>query len=327
MLSRLEPGDINAVMDAVTRLDDVSAEEILECLKRLAEEAERWKQVDVEPSSELAEAKKQLDNALSVVPSKREKKLQTDQPFAFLTETIPPIRDHVLSDEHPKNIAIILSCMPPQTASECMKGLEPNLKVSVIKRLCELEEVREEEVIGLVYAMRMRLNKLLSSRAATKLGVQSAAEMLSCTDPTLRETLLTYVGQTDPDLAYKLQRSVFGIERLVGMPDEDIKLILKHVDTSNWAPAIKNASLDLIEVILNNLGENPRVLLAREIEESGLVSEEDEGVARKNIIQVVLELARDGKIELRKSGPRPVTSFFALQESDAPHKTFEITAN
>ena len=95
------------------------------------------------------DAKRQLDIALSRSVSPVERTVQSDQPFQFLIETIPTIRNHVLSDEHPRNIAIVLSSFAPEVASNCMNGLDANLRISVIKRLCELDEVLEEEVTEL----------------------------------------------------------------------------------------------------------------------------------------------------------------------------------
>lgn len=320
LLARLEPGDMKSVMEAITRLDDVSAEQISACLKKLADDAERWKGTQESDSSpEVAAAKKQLDNALSIVPKKPDWKTNQEQPFDFLLETIPVIRNHVLEDEHPRNVAIILSCFPPEVASQCMNGLEPNLRISVIKRLCELEEIEEEEISELGYALRMRLNKLLNSRAAKTIGMQTAAELLSCSNPSLQESLLTHVGQTDPDLAHKLQRSVIRIERLLTLESEEIKLVLKNVDTACWAPAIKNASPELIDLIMVNLADHPRQLLAQEINEIGAVTSEAEGEARKSIVQVVLKLAREGKIELQRTGPRQKAA--ALPLGNLPEST------
>ena len=317
LLSRLDPGDMKEVLDAVTRLDDVSADQILSCMKKFAEDAERWRLIEGgESSPELEEAKKQLDEALSIVPKKPTWQTKKDQPFAFLLETIPVIRNHVLSDEHPRNVAIVLSCFPPEVASQCMNGLDDNLRVSVIKRLCELEEIDESEISELGYALRMRLNKLLNSRTAKTIGMKSAAELLSCSAPLMRETLLTHISQTDPDLAFKLQRSVFSIERLQTLTDREVKTILRNVDTACWAPSLKNASPELIDKIMNNLGEDPKEILSQEMDEIGAVDPNLEGEARKNIIQVVLRLAREGKIELRKSGPR--SNIPALKLGAAP---------
>ncbi|MEZ6095766.1 MAG: hypothetical protein R3C03_16305 [Pirellulaceae bacterium] len=60
-------------------------------------------------------------------------------PFAFLINVAPDVTNELLRDEHPKNIAIVLANLPPQVANEQVKLLEPVLRVSVVKRICQLE--------------------------------------------------------------------------------------------------------------------------------------------------------------------------------------------
>jgi flagellar motor switch protein FliG len=230
--------------------------------------------------------------------------IESSSPFGFLLETIPMIRLHLLADEHPKSIAIVLSTWPPEAASETMKGLDSSLRFSVLKRLCEIEEIEESEIAELRFALKLRFQKLLNSRQAKSAGMGIAANMLSCSDPDIRESLLAYVRQADPDLAHKLQRSVFKIERLESLTSNEIKTILRHVDTACWAPALKNAPTSLISKILGNMAPGPAEILNHEIAEIGHIDENVEELARQNIIQVVLGLAREGKVELRKNGPR-----------------------
>jgi len=153
------------------------------------------------------------------------------------------------------------------------------------------------------YAIRMRLNKLLSSSVGRSAGLQSAANLLSCSDAATREALLTHVGQSDPDLAQTLKHSVFGIERLKTFSDLDVKTVLKNVDTSCWAPAIKNADPELIDKILSNMAESPRELLSLEIAEIGHVESAQQDEARRNIVKTVLKLAREGKVNVKNSIP------------------------
>lgn len=319
VLSRLEPCDIKTVLDAITRLDDVSAAEISKAMARLAADTVRWRSND-DPNHESAldEAQKHLDAALATPRSQVERALESSSPFAFLLETIPMIRTHLLSDEHPKSIAIVLSTLPPDVASETMKGMDPSLRFSVLKRMCEIEEIDEGEVAELSFALKLRFRKLLNSRQAKSAGLGKAADLLSCSDPEIRESLLAYVGQSDPDLAHKLQRSVFGIERLESLSSGEIRTILRHVDTSCWAPALKNAQSSLVTKILGNMAPGPAELLNHEIAEIGHIGENIEDIARQNIIQVVLGLAREGKVELRKNGPRKPNPMFPQVDQAGP---------
>ena len=303
VLSRLEPCDIKSVLDAVQRLDDVSADQISSSLDRLATETQRWRNKTVS-SDKIDKVQQAVEDALSMPQTELERVTEATKPFAFLVDVIPMIRLHLLQDEHPKNVAIVLSMLPPDVASTTMQGLDPALRVSVLKRVCEIEELHSEDVAQLSFALKLRLKKLLNAQQQKTVGVDLAAKMLSCTDASTQETLLAHMGQTDPDLAVKLQRSVFKIDRIETLSDDEVRTILKHVDTSSWAPALKNAASSLKSRVFACMGARPADLLAHEIEEMGHVDGSVEELARQNIIQVVLRLAREGRIELRKNGPR-----------------------
>jgi flagellar motor switch protein FliG len=301
VLSRLEPSDINTVLDAITRLDDVSASQISTALDRLATEAARWRNGDDEVDIQIEEIRRSVDEALATPQTSLERSVESDKPFGFLVEVIPMIRLHLLEDEHPKNIAIVLSMLPPDIASQTMKGLDRALRVSVLKRICEIEELDAEEVVQLSFALKLRLNKLLNSRQRKTIGVKLAANMLSCSDEDTQEALIAYMGQTDPDLAVKLQCSVFKIERLETLSADELRAVLKNVDTSVWAPALKNAPASLKSKIYSSMAARPAEILAYEIDQIGHVDGVIEDLARQNVIQVVLRLSRDGRIDLKKS--------------------------
>jgi flagellar motor switch protein FliG len=325
LLARLEPSDIKTVLDAVKRLDNVSATRMSAAMDRLAAETESWR-VDTDDAG-INEVQRSIANALATPRTHLEKQVESTSPFEFLIDMIPMIRVHVLEDEHPKNIAIVLSMLPPNIASATMGALDDVLRGSVMKRLCELEEVNEEEVAELSFALKLRLKKLLNSQRVQWKGVNIAASLLSCSDNDMREHMLTFLGQSDPDLANKLQRSVFKIDHLEMLENEELKTVLKHVDTSSWAPALKNASMSLQAKIFANMAPPVAKLLSGEMSEIGDVDSHIEGLAQQNIIQAVLNLASVGKIELRKNvDGNPISEIFPTIAQPQPYQVGTLDA-
>ncbi len=216
-------------------------------------------------------------------------------------DAIPAIRDHLLEDEHPQNIAIVLSSFPPELASTTMKSLDPVVRFSVLKRVCELDELDPEAVAQLSYALKLRYRKLMNKQQYNKSGVQSAAALLSCSDPETQEMLIALMNQSDPDLAEHLQRRVIKLEDLAELTGSEIKSVLRNVDTSCWAPALKKAPLAVQKTFLDNMGPRPAELLNQEMANIGDIDESMSELARKQIINVALQLHREGKINLFKT--------------------------
>jgi len=310
LLAKLAPSDVKSVLGVATELDRTTANEVTECFEKLSADWEsQASRSDRKEAFELEQAKLRIDKTLSVVPRDISESSWKHNPFEFLSDELPLVRNHLLADEHPRNIAIVLSMLSPVVASATMARLDRNLRISVLKRMCELDEIRDDEVTELVYELRMRLNRLLNSNVGRSVGFESATNLLSCSDAATREALLAHVSQSDPDLASTLERSVFGIERLCGFTNSDIQVVLKNMDTSCWAPALKNASTDLKTKILNNMANVPRRLLSHEIDEIGNVDQAQEDAARKSIVNEVMRLAREGKVNVQSRIRGPHIAF------------------
>ncbi|MEM7784379.1 MAG: FliG C-terminal domain-containing protein [Planctomycetota bacterium] len=292
ILSRLNPTDIKTLLQAIMRLDKDAARGINSALKRFRKDTARWSVA----TASLEEVQAQVEAALDTPPSEFEIKSESEQPFDFLIETHAAIRTHLLSEEHPRNIAVVLSMLPPQMASETLGDLEEVLKVSVLRRLCEIEEIREEEVTDLSFALKLRLKKILASWYSKSKGINLAAELLTCADESTQEKILEIMNQSDPDLAKRLRRSVISIEDLTKYSGSDIRILLKHVDTAVWAPALKNCDSELQQFIMAHMGQQPTEILQFEIENLGYVSDKAQDQARQCILKELLRLSRDGKL-------------------------------
>ncbi len=309
ILSRLEAADIQQVLDAINTLDHVTADQISAALERLNREARRWKteredERDVEKLNTATEAIRSCLDGDSPGP------IEPDHPFGFLVHALPMVRDHLLEDEHPKNIAIVLSTMPPEIASECMKSLEPMTRVSVLRRICELNELPQEEISQLSFTLKLRFKKMMNTPHHMQMGMQAAAELLSCSDSGSQETLLAFISQSDPDLAHKLSQSVIKIEDLETMEDSEIKILLAHVDTSCWAPTLKNAPLAVQQKILANMADRPAEMLNYEIQTIGMVDEHLQQLASQQVINCIVRLNKEGKIKLQNLAKQQTSTLF-----------------
>lgn len=308
VISRLEAADIKMVIDAVSRLDYQSSQALVDATKRFANDSATFERISRNDAG-IEQTRREIDEILRMEPSELDS-AASENPFGFLEETIPVIRCHLLQDEHPRNIAVVLSTLPPKVASETMKSFDdPQFRTSILKRMCELEEVNHVEVNQLRFALQQRLKKMLNAHDSKGIGLTVAVDMLSYSDEPTRESLLAHIEQIDPDLAMKLSRSVVGFDRLNQLSKAQLKIILKHVDTSSWAPALKYASSKIRQNVYDAMAKPAVKILQQEIDELGRVDADLEQLSRQNIMHTVMDLARSGKIDLRKSPrtPNPVS--------------------
>lgn len=233
---------------------------------------------------------------------------EDSNPFGFLIDATSKLRKRLLVNEHPLNTAIVLSFLPTDCAAETLNSLEPEARISVLRRLCEVDHYDSQDVSNLSLVLRSRIDKLNSGKQFNAKGVEIATRMLTCTDEDSQTQILEHLESESPELAYKLEESVFKFADLKSLPSPGIKLLLSHVDTSCWAPALKNSSLNLKMKILNNLAEAPRELLSQEIAELGPVDSLLAAQAQQKILETCLDLQSSGEIQLPGSCTIQLTS-------------------
>lgn len=296
VLSRLESKEQQVVLDEISRLNSQTGKQITGAIHQFVSDAQRWKLSD-DTVGELDSLSQELRSAVqNSRPSG-----DSEEAFKFIVDSDPKIRDHLLRDEHPRNVAIILSLLPPEIASDAMRNLEPAARFSVVKRLCELEDVDEEEVSGLAYALKLRLKKMMGVWHKNNHRIKFAAELLSCSDPLLQETMLEQLNQTDPDLADRLEQTVFKFEKIQNLRRDEMRALLKDVDTSCWAPALKHASLNVTSFVLSCMAKRPALIVQQEMDRIGDVDSITQDHARQQVVKSVIKLARTGQIKLKQN--------------------------
>lgn len=299
VLSRLEPEDIKSVLAAISQLKKSTPLEVRDSIERFATETgiEINRRIHA-GSSDSPNVRSQESDVLSYRSVSTT--CESDLPFSFLKAVDHETKLQLLQDEHPRNIALVLSCVEPDAASNLISTLDPVLRVSVLKRICELEELDPEEIAYLGFELKSRLDKLTGLEQESALGFDVASRVLSGVDETVQYSLLAEIDQADPDMARFLKSSVVVFEDLERLDSDGLKLVLSKLDTSVLAPALKHASSSLQIRVFDVLAEKPTELLALEMDEMAPVDQSSQQSARKAVIKAMLDLSLAGRIEFPK---------------------------
>ena len=194
-----------------------------------------------------------------------------------------------LPQEHPRVVALILTHLPVQVASETLRSFEPTQRVSILRRLCRNEKFNRDEIARLSASIWNRMRKkLLDIRNETD-GVETASRLLSCLDVSTRENLLQGVND-DAQLLGDLKSRMLTFDSLKAFGDDEIKTILARTDTSLWAPALTHARREIRKKIFDNLAERPMAILKAEIRQASHVDILVGSTAQAEIVSVILGL-------------------------------------
>jgi len=171
---------------------------------------------------------------------------QQEAPFAFLTEIDKTVLLHLFSEEQPRNAAAILSQLPKGFASTILREMEPSKRVQTIRHIASLSEPNEKEIAELRFSLRLRIQKLLKEEPSVSDQVATVAEK-------------PIEAPVEEPIPYAT------LHELSKLSNKQIKKLLKRVDTSHLAPALKTLPIHLQRKVLRNMASKPAAIVSKEI--------------------------------------------------------------
>ncbi|TWT79012.1 Flagellar motor switch protein FliG [Planctomycetes bacterium CA13] len=217
-------------------------------------------------------------------------------PFGFIKKVDAQTLLQFIGEEHPQTIALLLSHVPANYASEVMSGLSPDKQLEVIRRIASMGRCSPDAVAELEFGLEMRLSSMVNQQHSNTGGVESVAEILNVVERSVERTIMEALGNDDPELSDEIRRLMFVFEDICKLGDRDIQSLLKNVETAQWAMALKGASQPLQDKIMRNMSSRAADNLREEMEYLGSVRvSEVEGVQQK-IVDIVRHLEDTGEI-------------------------------
>jgi len=217
-------------------------------------------------------------------------------PFGFLKQVDPQNLLTFVNDEHPQTIALILCHLPSSYGAQVIAGLKSERQLQVIRRIANMGQTSPEILEQVEQGLETRMAALVSQAYEHTGGVPTVAEILNVSDRGTERTLMENLAQEDPDLVEEIRRLMFVFEDITKLTDRDIQSVLKNVETSQWAMALKGASDDLKERILGNMSQRASAILSDEMEYLGPVRLSEVEAIQQQIVDVVRRLEDTGEI-------------------------------
>jgi len=296
ILAKLEPKQVEAVSIEIAKTRGVSGEEQEDVIRGFASANPT---ALAGSSGGLEIARSLLEQALGKnAGATLENVRQSIEalPFGFLQRVDSQNLLTFIIDEHPQTIALILSHLPPSQAADIISGLPGERQLSVIRRIATMGQTSPEIIHEVETGLESRMASVMSQQFEKAGGISSVAEMLNVIDRATERSLLENLAQEDPDLVEEIRRLMFVFEDISKLNDRDIQTLLKNVDNSQWATALKGASEELRDKILNNMSKRASDLLCEEMEYLGPVRLSTVEQMQQQIVDAVRRLEDSGEI-------------------------------
>lgn len=225
------------------------------------------------------------------------------QPFEFMQHAEPRQVLSLLSGEHPQTIALVLAHLRPDHASQIMAGLPPESQADVAHRIALMERAAPDVVAVIAESLQRKASAVFSPKESTAVGgVQPLVEIINRADPTTEKSILEGLQERDQELADEVRSRMFVFSDITLLEDRALQLVLRGVEASELAVALKGASPDVSEAITRNLSERATENLLSEIDLLGPVRLSRVEEARSGIVQIIRRLEESGQITIRREG-------------------------
>jgi flagellar motor switch protein FliG len=148
------------------------------------------------------------------------------------------------------------------------------------------------------HGLEHRMSSLMNQSFQKAGGVPRVAQILNVCDRATERALMDSMAGEDADLVNEIRRLMFVFDDIGKLGPKEIQTILKNVETSQWAMALKGASEELKTKILGNMSQRAGEMLKEEMEFLGAVKLSNVEQVQQQIVDIVRALEDAGQIAL-----------------------------
>jgi flagellar motor switch protein FliG len=218
------------------------------------------------------------------------------RPFDFIRRTDPAHLLNFIQQEHPQTIALILAYLDPQKASFILSSLPHEVQSDVAKRIATMDRTSPEVLREVERVLEKKLSTLSSEDYTSAGGVESIVEVLNLVDRSTEKSIIESLEEEDPELAEEIKKRMFVFEDIVMLDDRAIQKVLREVDTSELAKALKSVDAEVQDKIFRNMSKRASQLLKEDMEYMGPIRMKDVEESQQKIVSIIRKLEDAGEI-------------------------------
>jgi flagellar motor switch protein FliG len=202
----------------------------------------------------------------------------------------------LIKDEHPQTMAIILIHLKTSAASDVLSMLPDEIKTEVALRISSLDKVISSMVEEVNHVFEEILKNKKGSVTNMSGGVDRLAEILNNADEISSELILNEIEEADADLAAQIKQKMFVFEDLVLVDDRGFQKLLRKIETTELAIALKAASEEVKEKVFRNMSTRAADMLQEEMEDLGPVRMKEVSDSQQSITNIIQEMEAKGEV-------------------------------
>jgi len=302
VLAHLPEQEVEAISAEILRLDSLGAEEtetVMTEFRELSTARANVLRGGEQFARAVLEESLGYDRAEAVMNRLSATAMQL--PFQFLHRADPRQLLSFISGEHPQVIAVVLAHLTSDKATLVISGLDPERQAEVAHRLATMDRISPETLKALETALERKMGSVLQPMDVSKVGgLDPLIQIINRSDRSTERLIVEGLQARDPELAEEIKSRMFMFEDIVMLENRELQQVLRQVDGSDLAPAMKGTSDEVRLKITSNMSERAGATLLEDIDMLGPVLLKQVEEAQQKIILVIRRLEDAGEIVLRR---------------------------
>lgn len=245
-----------------------------------------------------------IDKARDIIEKIRV--LTTVRGFKVLKNADPQQLANFLAKEHPQTIALILSHLPSDQSADVLSEFEDALRSDVILRIAKLGKVSPAIISEIEHVVDEIAETTLSQDLAAAGGTHMVANILNKSNNQVAKAIMENIEEQDYAMANEIKRLMFLFEDIVLIDDKSIQRILRDVEKSDLALALKAVDQKVRDKIFGNMSSRAAEVVKEELEFMGPVKLKEVESAQLRIVDLIKELEEKEEIVIGGRGNEDV---------------------
>ncbi len=224
---------------------------------------------------------------------------ETKKPFEFLTKLTNEQVIYLIATETPRIMALAIAQLPTERQVAVLQALDPTIQPRVVTEIGQLGDIPLEGVVSIANELKEKSAFIPRASEFNRGGGENLAGILSQMRPKDEKRFLEHLEKEAPDIVQEVKRHYFSFDDLPKLPHDVLSDVLKSVEASEVAYALKGQSEEIKELFINSLPQRTQIILEDEMELlEGPQPRRKVEAAQKSIVDKARELEKEGRFRL-----------------------------
>lgn len=218
------------------------------------------------------------------------------RPFDFIKNADSTQILNVIHSEHPQTIALVLSYLEPKQAAEVLASLPPQTQTGIVARIANMGSTSPEYVKEAERILERKITSMGFNDQIAVGGIDAIVAVINALDRSSEKNILESLDEYDSELAEEIRKKLFVFEDIAALSSQTIQRILREINNSDLAIALKLATEEVSKAIFSNISKRLQDMLKDDMEVMGPVRVRDVEEAQQRIVNAIRKLEDEGEI-------------------------------